>query len=240
MRALAAAPGLWRLATPALLAMTAPAARTVVTSRRTRRVISEECLLGAMTECLLSPRGIYPDAARRLRALKRMIGRREAKLVLTVRAYDDWFVSLYSWSLLHRKLPPAPALARAWAGRARGWPDLVREIEAVFGSCEIIEFGSLKRDPGAIVRALIGEAIDIRHAGASLSAAGLAEVEARRRQGERVGIGDLGEIRSRRRNEAPLDPFDEETRARLRERYARDLALIGVTAPAYSGRATST
>lgn len=227
--ALGAAPALWRAATPLLLAMAAPAVRRVVTSGAGPRVLSEECILGPMSSCLLDRRGVYPGAPRRLRAVRRMIGRRPVRPVLTVRAYDEWFVSMYSWTMLLRPLPEAAALAEEWAGRARGWPEVVSEIVEVFGGCEVIEFGAVRRDPGAVLTALIGDSgaeIPVERAGASLSAAGLAEVAERRRAGEAIGIADLGPIRTRHRGGPPLQPFSAPTLAALEARYQRDLARI--------------
>lgn len=229
MHVMGAVPFAWRLATPLLMTMTAPRARAVVTSAATRRVISEEGFLGPMAECLLGRAGPYPRARRRLGMLRRMIGSREARPVLTVRSYDDWFVSMYSWTVLHRPLPPVSALAAEWAARARGWPEIVEDVVSVFGSCEVVDFAAFRRDSQAVARAILGEAAagmpPVTRVGASLSAKALAAVEARRAAGDAVGLEDRLELRLAFRG-PPVDPFDEETRAALRARYARDLDRI--------------
>lgn len=226
---LAAAPGLPFLATRTLLRWIAPSVHDALHAPGVAVVVSDEQLLGGQEQSLLDPRGLYPHARRRAMAVKRLLGGTAPRVVLTIRPYADWFSSAYAWTIVRAALPAPRKLATQWARLPRGWPDVVGDLMAVFGSCEVVDYATLRHRPRAVLRRLIGaEAAQIepRHSGRSLPAPGVAEVLRRRAAGEPVDLGDLASLRRTFRRGRKFNPFTLDERRALNARYQRDLATI--------------
>ncbi|MEX2518778.1 MAG: hypothetical protein WD969_05545 [Paracoccaceae bacterium] len=226
---LAAAPGLPFLATPLLLRWVAPSVHGALHAPGDSVVVSDEQFLGGQEQSLLEPRGLYPDARRRVEVVRWLLGGATPRAVLTVRPYADWFASAYAWTIVRAPLPEPRELAAQWARLPRGWPEVVRDIMAVFGACEVVDFATLRQRPRAVLRRLVGDAaadIEGRHDGRSLPARGVAEVLRRRAAGEPVDLGGLASLRRDFRQGRKFNPFTLDQRRALNARYQRDLDEI--------------
>lgn len=225
----AALPLLWWTMTPLALWMARPAAAAVAKRQDRRRVISEEQLLGALKPNLLNKRGIYPSTLKRTRTLRKFLGHKPVRVVLTTRDYADWFVSLYAWAAVTTPLPPAVPLAEEWATRPRGWKDVAADILRVFDDLVVVDYATLAVDPRAILRELAGDAaerIEPRHVGRSLPAEALNQLEARRTAGAKIALEDRAPLLRQHRDAPRLSPFSPEASARLSARYLEDLSAI--------------
>ncbi len=230
VHAIGKTPGLHALATPLLLRWVLPEWRDFTGTRRMApSIVSDEVFLGSLDESLLDPRGLYPDARRRLRGLSRLFADHSVRIVFTVRPYADWFTSAYAWRITRRPLPPPRRLANDWMARARKWPEVVSDIIDVFGACEVIDFRSVREDPGIVIRTLTGASVDgpaERRFGQSHKGSVIRSLVRRHRQGKPVNDEVLRRLVARKPPGLAFDPFGKKKRAELGARYETDLERI--------------
>ena len=161
-------------------------------------LISEEASLGRVDGSLLQGLGPYPGAAGQLRALHRMLGRRPARVVLTIRSPADWYPSAYSMVALRRTLPPLAELAPEWRAARRGWSEIATAARGLFGTCDVFCFEGLRETPAALLASLTGgraAEAPIRRMNQSHSADVLAALARARASGGRAGRAEAEALR---------------------------------------------
>lgn len=225
------APATWRLGSPAWLHIgQRDLARRIADGDR-RIVISDETLLGDIDAAVLGGRGLYPEAPARMRGLRRTFGRRPVRPVLAVRNYADWFASAYATVVRRRPMPEPSGLAAAWARLPRGWPDVVADVVAAFGRCDVVRFEDIAWDKDVLLRALAPDEMPnlprnrVRFF-PSMSGAAVEELGRWRADGRTFVDDDLNRLIHRLRGRPPLAPFDDAAKASLEARYAADIASI--------------
>lgn len=233
-----------RAATDAAAASAAAAAREAAArdiaaqaaAGRRLLLISEENLLGTM-EGNFAAAALYPNAARNLAAARDLLGRAPDAVFLALRDYAGYWASAYAHCVLLREMPPfdGPALAAS----ARGWPEVVADVAAVFPDAHVTVW---QHGPGAAGAALaamlpgaLGGAVALprRQANAALTARGLDRFAAlRRRSGpfdaaaRRAAVTELRAVGG-----PPFRPFSKAEQRLLDARYRDDwraVATMGV------------
>ncbi|MEZ5714431.1 MAG: hypothetical protein R3D85_04225 [Paracoccaceae bacterium] len=210
------------------------AARLETTARRGigRLIVSDENMLGTVRQNLRGPL-LYPDAGARLQAYARAFDGAVGRVVLSVRALDQYWSSAWAYAVGRGFRLPRPSELEDMADQPRSWQAVIEEAAAAF--------------PGAEIQVHVHE----RHAGFPERRLwhmldGKVEPPMRAARGWLHRAPDLGELRAvlAARGEDPgqLPPgagrwavFDAPQAARLRETYADDMFWLEAGA---GGKAT--
>lgn len=219
------------LASPWLLRRTLPDLAAAIASGDRAVVISEETMLGVIDRSIMTGEGLYPESGRRVRALRRLLGRADVRPVVAVRNYADWFASAYATVIRRRPLEFPEPLAAAWSALPRGWPEIVSDVIQAFGQCDVVRFDDLKWDKEIMLRALTPGEVDrlprnrVRFF-PSMSAAAIRELAMWREANRKFDTDELNAMIERHRGTPGLKPFTEADRAMLDDRYAADLERL--------------
>lgn len=219
------------LASPWLLRRTLPDLAAAIASGDRAVVISEETMLGVIDRSIMTGEGLYPESGRRVRALRRLLGRADVRPVVAVRNYADWFASAYATVIRRRPLEFPEPLAAAWSALPRGWPEIVSDVIQAFGQCDVVRFDDLKWDKEIMLRALTPGEVDrlprnrVRFF-PSMSAAAIRELAMWREASRKFDTDELNAMIERHRGTPGLKPFTEADRAMLDDRYAADLERL--------------
>lgn len=100
-------------------------------ARTGRLVLSEENLIGDCGQ-LFERQALYPDARERLERVAALLPQAELRLWLCVREYGAFIRSAHSETLRHGPYRPFRAAYTGFDLVARGWPELVADVQAAF------------------------------------------------------------------------------------------------------------
>ena len=175
---------------------------------------------------------LYPNARRNLLAIRGLVGTRRhrpARIVLSVRDYATWWPSAYALLGIRRDMPAIESMVPGWMVAQRRWPDVVTDVLAVFGQCDVVCYEALSVDPLILAKALVGEA-----AGAatefrlqpSCSGAGLNTIKAKRTTNKPPPPDIMHEIHREDHGRPRLAPFSADQLANLSMRYHNDLTRM--------------
>jgi hypothetical protein len=184
------------------------AAATLRVARRVRQaarggartlLVSEENVLGSM-QAAMAGAGLYADAGPRVAAVARAFSGTELTLALAIRSFDDWWASVRAFRAARGAAVPPHADCGRLALQAGSWAGIIRDIaEAVPGARIFVwNHEKMAHRPEAVIARLTGLMPD----------------------------------RPRTVSHRNAVPGDERAmlappvRARLRERYAEDLAWL--------------
>ena len=208
---------------------------------RSTVILSDENLLGFLNS-IFSHGAFYPDTARRMARLRKMLPVVPARIVIAIRPYESYFASAYGrWLSPKRMVLPREVLADLVQGLARGWPDVLAEVADTFPESRLVisEYSPDPRFGPSQLTALLGPLADqlFYNPGyrwnRSMSARQTMLYEQAIKAGEAVKADD---IRTWKRFKQPrlLDGFwDAPTAAALSARYAADRAIIRERFPAF-------
>lgn len=225
------APVTARLAAPWMLRRAIPPLVAAISAKTQAVVISEETLLGVIDRSVLKGEGLYPEAGLRVRALRRLLRGVDVRPVIAIRSYAEWFASAYATVVRRRPLPEPSKLAAEWARLPRGWPEIVAEIVAAFGRCDVVRFEDLRWDKEIMLRALTPDEVDrlprnrVRFF-PSMSAAAIRELAIWRAAKRKFDTAALNAMIERHRGTPGLKPFAEADREALDARYAADMERL--------------
>lgn len=225
------APVTVRLAAPWMLRRVSPSLAEAISAKTQAVVISEETLLGVIDRSIRTGEGLYPEAGLRVRALRRLLRGVDVRPVIAVRNYAEWFASAYATVVRRRPLPEPTKLAAEWAALPRGWPEIVEEIVAAFGRCDVVRFEDLHWDKEIMLRALTPDEVDrlprnrVRFF-PSMSAAAIRELAMWRAAGRKFDTAALNAMIERHRGTPGLKPFSDADRAALDARYVADIERL--------------
>ena len=208
-----------------------------------RLVLSDENMIGTCAGIVERAR-FYGTARGRLTALRDALPEPPSTVLLGIRSYAGFLASAWGQRLRAGHFVPFDATLRAaLCGLERGWPDLVRDLAAVFPEARLIvwryeEFAALEP---LIVQAMVGAPAarwlspfhDRPMKG--LSARAVAALSARADPSGRIDRQTYREaIRAwpRSPDNPGFDPWSAADRAALDARYARDVARIAEAYPA--------
>lgn len=204
-------------------------------------LISDENLLGFLNS-IFSHGQFYPDTARRMARLRKMLPVVPEKIVIAIRPYESYFASAYGrWLSPKRMVLPRPVLAELVQGLARGWHDVLADVAAAFPESQLVisEYSPDPRFGPSQLSALLGPLADelFYNPGyrwnRSMSARQTMLYEQAVAAGEAAKADD---IRTWKRFKQPrlLDGFwQAPTAAALQARYAADRAIIRERFPAF-------
>ncbi len=204
-------------------------------------IISDENLLGFLNS-IFSHGQFYPDTARRMARLRKMLPVVPEKIIIAIRPYESYFASAYGrWLSPKRMVLPRPLLAELVQNLARGWPDVLADVAAAFPESRLVisEYSPDPRFGPSQLAALLGPLADelFYNPGyrwnRSMSARQTMLYEQAIQAGEAAKADD---IRTWKRFKQPrlLDGFwDAPTAAALSARYAADRAIIRERFPAF-------
>lgn len=213
-------------------------------------VISDENITGFLNN-IFTHGEFYPQTARRLKRLCKMLPTVPRRVVFSIRPYDSYFASAYGrWLTPGRMVIQRETLAELVLGLKRGWQDVTAEIIAAFPDSKLVlsEYSSDPRFGQAQLRHILGPLTDELYYNPgyrwnrSMSARQTALFERAIEEGAPEKAED---IRTWKRFNQPalIDGFwDEQTRHALNERYLADRAGIiaqfpeFVTAEAFEGQ----
>lgn len=197
-----------------------------------RIVISEENLLGNLMNV---PTGFYRRPGRILRPAVSELRGADVTVLLSVRAYSTFYPSLYGQMLRARVSTRFRDLKQKFLQQRRGWPAMVADLmakmpkEASLRLWKYEDFGEIRR---TLYAELAGEAAaqkikSVQHhnlPGPSTRA--IQEIDKKLVAGERLEPSEVEAIYrsfSKREGHAAFDPWEDQERTLLDERYKRDL-----------------
>ena len=215
-------------------------ARRAIMPRRVRALgkarltlVSEEQILG-LSDGLLVPE-FYPNAALRVRNLRKLVGGEPAALFLSVRNPAHLIPSAYAQCLragFPRRLPGMEEIRRRTLAAPPSWTHLVRRIREAFpeASLAVWTLENYTKDPGSHLDTLIGRRLGgwpelAPPSGTrALSAATIGRIlSLDPGLSDREHIARCATLASQDEGGAPYRPFTAEETAALTSAYAADL-----------------
>ncbi|MEO0401901.1 MAG: hypothetical protein AAF214_05955 [Pseudomonadota bacterium] len=181
-------------------------------------VVSDENMMGA-PRLNLRMRSLYPDAGERMARYACAFDGRIDKVVMSVRVLDHFWGSTAAFAVARGHLVPCDQLCETIAQGARSWRDVIADVAcAVPGAeIEVTPFETVIGRPDLTLATCTGQtaprpdAVDWLNRRPSANAL-------------RAILVDRGEDPDQvPANEARWTPFNEHTRAALRETYADDM-----------------
>lgn len=175
-------------------------------------VVTDENMIGALRRSLRS-RTLYPGIGERMARLHGAFGG-PTRVVLQIRALDDWWASAISWLIPRGEGLPAPDTLEAISQDHRGWRDVITDLACACPGTQILvtEFDTFAARPDRLLAVMTGRS--------GLPQARPGAFHDNRRP-DRDALGEV--LTARGLPGDTLALFDDRQADRLRETYADDL-----------------
>ncbi|SMX49483.1 hypothetical protein [Maliponia aquimaris] len=184
-------------------------------------VVTDENMIGALRRGLRA-RALYPGIGERMARLHGAFGG-PTRIVLQIRALDDWWTSALTWAVPRGEGLPRPDTLEAISRGTRGWRDVITDLACACPGTQILvtEFDTFAARPDRLLAAMTGRR--------SLPPALPGAFHDNRRPG-RDALCEVLTARGTPADRLSAVPpggawalFDDRQAARLRETYADDL-----------------
>ena len=194
-------------------------------------VMSEENITGPMHHFVEGQ--FYPASAKRIQSLAGALREPPAHILFVVRPYEELYASAWRKRAEDNLVEPFADHVEAYAAMDRGWPALVKEFRDLMKPARLTVLDYAHRGTNADLLARLVSGLDFKalrepESRVNLSAtdAGLAELQARYRAGEKLdreGWQAVIAAHAEDWTSRGLTDYPARARAILRVRYTRDL-----------------
>jgi hypothetical protein len=196
----------------------------------TRRIIiSDENMLGPIFD-RVTGRGLYPDAAEHLQAVRKLLGSDICEIHLTLRSYEQFIVSAYAMSALYAgNLPPFEKIRDRLLSIEQSWVEIIETIHAVFDQTPLHIWRFDQLDLQHQLSELLGKPLakQLRYDNRSvINSAPTGEAIEYALSNKRTNSFDPDSVLKRFASGRPFSPLTKEELERLGQNFLSDLKTI--------------